>query len=58
MVKHRKTTKEEEGPRYLKMVALVAAEEALSQESLVTEVALEGQVSILGVNLLENQLMD
>ena len=40
------------------MVALVAAEEALSQESLVTEVALEGQVSILGVNLLENQLMD
>ena len=35
-------------------MALVAAEKALGQESFVTKVALEGQVSVLGVNFLES----
>jgi len=37
------------------MMAFVAAEKALGQESLVAKVALEGQVTVFCVGLLENQ---
>lgn len=41
------------------MMAFVAAEETLGQESLVAKVTFEGQVRVLGMDLLEsNRVID